>query len=127
MVAIRLGGLTMRGKIQQSELRYVESVSPGHGFAPARASGAGGSTPVSLGRLRKFLYGQGLGDLTPGFEAVDFDDGHFDDITVPSSWQLAGVPGPPRYGSPPLNTVASPPPLAAARLHTQTPTPHAAL
>jgi beta-galactosidase len=101
----------MGGKIQQSELRYVESVSPGHGFAPARASGAGGSIRLSLDGLWRFRYGRGLGDLTPGFEAVDFDDGHFDDIAVPSSWQLAGLPGPPRYGSPAYTNVAYPFPV----------------
>ena len=76
------------------DLRYVESVSPGHGYAPARASGANGSIQLSLDGIWKFRYGQGLGDLTAGFEASDFDDAHFDDILVPSSWQLAGVPGP---------------------------------
>ena len=36
------------GKIQKSELRYVESLSPGQGYAPARASGASGSIQLSL-------------------------------------------------------------------------------
>ena len=97
----------MSGKSQKSELRYVESLSPGDGYAPARAWRAHGSIQLSLDGLWRFRYGQGLGDLTAGFEAIDFDDGHFDDITVPSSWQLAGVPGPPRYGSPPPGSTAA--------------------
>ncbi len=46
---------------------------------------------------------------------MDFDDAHFDDITVPSSWQLAGVPGPPRYGSPAYTNVAYPFPVDPPR------------
>jgi beta-galactosidase len=98
-------------QIQKSELRYVESFSPGDGYAPARAWRAHGSIQLSLDGLWRFRYGQGLEDLTAGFEAIDFDDGHFDDITVPSSWQLAGVPGPPRYGSPAYTNVAYPFPV----------------
>ena len=36
------------------DLRYVESVSPGHGYAPARASGAKGSIQLSLDGIWKF-------------------------------------------------------------------------
>ena len=57
------------------DLRYVESFSPGHGYAPARASGATGRVRLSLDGTWKFRYAQGLGDLTAGFEAPDFDDG----------------------------------------------------
>jgi beta-galactosidase len=109
-------------KIQPSELRYVESLSPGHGHAPARASGANGSIQLSLDGIWKFRYCQGLRDLTAGFEATDFDDAHFDDITVPSSWQLAGVPGPPRYGSPAYTNVAYPFPVDPPRVPDRNPT-----
>jgi len=112
----------MSGNIQKSELGYVESVSPGHGFAPARASGASGSIQLSLDGLWRFRYCQGLGDLTAGFEAIDFDDGHFDDITVPSSWQLVGVPGPPRYGSPAYTNVAYPFPVDPPHFPDRNPT-----
>jgi hypothetical protein len=100
--------MTTSGKINNSELAYVESLSPGDGYAPARASGAIGSIRLSLDGTWRFRYGHGLEDLTPGFEATDFDDAHFDDITVPSHWQLAGVPGPPRYGSPAYTNVTYP-------------------
>src|SRR5260370_3164398 len=82
------------------DLSYVESFSPGHGFAPARASGAGGSVRLSLDGTWKFRYGQGPSDLTAGFEAADFHDAHFDDIAAPSCWQMIRLPGPPRHRAP---------------------------
>ena len=93
------------------DLSYVESFSPGHGYIPARASGARGSVQLSLDGTWKFRYCESLRDLTPGFEATDFDDSRFDDIAVPSCWQLAGVPGPPRYGAPAYTNVTYPFPV----------------
>jgi beta-galactosidase len=114
--------MTTSGKIRKSALRYVESLSPGRGYAPARASGAAGSIRLSLDGTWRFRYCQGLGDLTAGFEAVDFDDAHFDDITVPSHWQLVGVPGPPRYGSPAYTNVVYPFPVDPPRVPDRNPT-----
>ena len=79
------------------DLSYVESFVPGDGYLPARASQAGGMVRVSLDGIWKFRYGRRPSDLTPGFEAADFDDTGFDDLAVPSMWQLAGLrPGSPR-------------------------------
>ena len=94
-----------------ADLSYIESFSPGHGHAPARASQATGIRQLSLNGRWKFRYCRGPGDLTPGFEATDFDDSRFDDIAVPSCWQLAGVPGPPRYGAPAYTNVTYPFPV----------------
>jgi len=94
-----------------SDLSYVESFGPGQGFAPARASQAAGSVQLSLNGTWKFRYCESLRDLTQGFEAADFDDSRFDDIAVPSCWQLAGVPGPPRYGAPAYTNVTYPFPV----------------
>ena len=103
---------TPRGDLSDlSDLSYVESFSPGHGYTPARASGARGSVQLSLNGTWKFRYCGDPGDLTPGFEAAEFDDSGFDDITVPSCWQLAGVPGPPRYGAPAYTNVTYPFPV----------------
>src|SRR5215471_11160994 len=89
-----------------SDLSYVESFGPGRGFAPARASQVAGSVQLSLNGTWKFRYCESLRDLTPGFEAADFDDS-----AVPSCWQLAGVPGPPRYGAPAYTNVTYPFPV----------------
>jgi beta-galactosidase len=104
------------------DLSYVESFSPGHGYAPARASGAIGSVQVSLDGTWKFRCARGLADLTAGFEAADFDDAHFDDIAVPSVWQLAGVPGPPRYSPPAYTNVTYPFPVDPPHVPDQNPT-----
>jgi beta-galactosidase len=79
--------------MSDGDLGYVESFGPGLGFAPARASQAMGSARLSLNGTWKFRYCESLRDLTAGFEATGFDDRGFDDIEVPSCWQLAGVPG----------------------------------
>ena len=102
------------------DLGYIESFSPGRGFVPARASQATGSQRLSLNGMWKFRYCESLRDLTPGFEASDFDDSRFDDIAVPSCWQLAGVPGPPRYGAPAYTNVTYPFPLDPPRVPTAT-------
>ena len=94
-----------------SDLSYVESFGPGQGFAPARASQAAGSVQLSLNGTWKFRYCESPRDLTQGFEAADFDDSRFDDIAVPSCWQMAGVPGPPQYGAPAYTNVTYPFPV----------------
>jgi hypothetical protein len=98
------------------DLGYIESFSPGRGFVPARASQARGSQRLSLNGTWKFRYCESLGDLTPGFEGTDFDDSRFGDIAVPSCWQLAGVPGPPRYGAPAYTNVTYPFPVDPPRV-----------
>src|SRR5690349_22478156 len=105
-----------------ADLSYVESFGPGRGFVPARASQAGGSQRLSLDGTWKFRYCESLRDLTPGFEGTDFDDSQFDDIAVPSCWQLAGVPGPPRYGAPAYTNVTYPFPLDPPRVPDRNPT-----
>ncbi len=101
----------MPGRTYPGDVGYVESFSPGHGYLPARASQLSGRARVSLDGRWKFRFCPGRGDLTAGFEAPDFDDTGFDDIAVPSSWQLAGIPGPPRYSPPAYTNVVFPFPV----------------
>ena len=101
----------MPGRTHPGDLGYVESFGPGHGYLPARASQVKGRARLSLDGRWKFRFCPGLGDLTAGFEAPDFDDTGFDDIAVPSSWQLAGLPGPPRYSPPAYTNVVFPFPV----------------
>ena len=103
------------------DLGYVESFGPGRGFSPARASQAAGSNRLSLNGTWKFRYCESLRDLTPGFEATDFDDSRFGDIAVPSCWQLAGLPGPLRYGAPAYTNVTYPFPLDPPRVPDRNP------
>jgi beta-galactosidase len=101
---------------------YVESVSPGDGYSPARAWFTGGRTEFSLDGTWKFRHAWSLADVSPGFEAVDFDDSHFDDTPVPSSWQLAGVPGAPRYSPPAYTNVVFPFPVNPPHVPSRNPT-----
>ena len=99
-----------------ADLGYVESVRPGHGYLPARTGQVPGSARLSLDGTWKFRLCRGLDDLTAGFEAPGFDDSDsggsgFGDIAVPSLWQLAGVPGPPRYSRPAYTNVIYPFPV----------------
>ena len=96
---------------EPGDLSYVESFSPGHGYAAPRASQVRGSAQLSLDGTWKFRYCEDPRDLTAGFEAADFDDARFDEIAVPSLWQLAGVPGPPRYGLPAYTNMVYPFPV----------------
>ena len=81
-----------------------------------------GSARLSLNGTWKFRYCESLRDLTAGFEATDFDDSGFDDIAVPSCWQLAGVPGPTRYGAPAYTNVTYPFPVDPPRVPDRNPT-----
>ena len=56
---------------EPGDLSYVESFSPGHGYAPPRASQARGSARLSLDGTWKFRYCEDRRDLTAGFEAAD--------------------------------------------------------
>jgi beta-galactosidase len=108
--------------MHHTDVRYVEALSPGHGHLLPRASGARGSRQLSLDGIWKFRYCEGLADLTAGLEAADFDDTLFDDITVPSSWQLAGVPGRPKYSPPAYTNIIFPFPIDPPHVPDRNPT-----
>src|ERR1700748_1797073 len=90
------------------DLGYVESFGPGWGFAPARAWQAMGSARLSLNGTWKFRYCESLRDRTAGFWPPVLDARGCDTIGVPSCGQLAGVPGPTRYGAPAYTNVTYP-------------------
>lgn len=90
-----------------TELKYwenpyiiKENKEDGHNTAPtyptAKAALEGGEIPVrvSLNGNWKFYWQQGIDDVRTDYYADDFDDSGWDDITVPSLWQLKG------YGKP---------------------------
>ncbi|GAB4100255.1 glycoside hydrolase family 2 TIM barrel-domain containing protein [Sinomonas halotolerans] len=59
---------------------------------------------------------------TPGFELAAFDDGGWDRVQVPHCWQLEGVPGRPRYGSPAYTNIAYPFPVDPPEVPDENPT-----
>ena len=58
----------------------------------------------------KFYYANSPAALPEGFEAADFDDAEWDDIPVPSNWQMLG------YGKPNYSNIAYPYPVDPPRV-----------
>lgn len=94
-------------EIKMTELRYwenpyiiKENKEDGHNTAlprpSAKAAIEGAEAPLrfTLNGTWKFFWQQGLDDVRTDYYAEDFDDSSWDDITVPSLWQLKG------YGKP---------------------------
>ena len=107
--------------MSETDFGYVESFEPGSGHLPARAW-FGGGTELSLDGTWRFRCAESLADLTAGFESAGFDDSDFDEIPVPSSWQMAGIPGPPRYSKPAYTNVVFPFPVNPPRVPGRNPT-----
>ena len=86
------------------DFSYLESVSPGSGRLPPRATFASNDATMDLNGRWKFRLAAGLDDLLIGFHDIDLEPSYgsasFDDIDVPSCWQLVGLPGTPRYSAP---------------------------
>ena len=89
------------------ELKYwenpriiMENKESGHNNALPRKSvkdavaGAPAPDYLSLNGEWKFYWQQGVDELPEGFESEDFDDSSWNNITVPSVWQMKG------YGKP---------------------------
>ena len=79
---------------------YVESFSPGHGRTEPRAAFASDAPVVDLTGEWRFHLAPDLARTTEGFEKPDFDDSGWDTLSVPSLWQMEGLPDEPRYGRP---------------------------
>jgi len=79
---------------------YLESFSPGRGRAQPRAAFTSDAPVLDLTGPWRFHLAAGLPQVTEGFQAVDHDDSDWATITVPSSWQMDGLPGEPRFGTP---------------------------
>lgn len=84
---------------------YVADRGPGHGRLAPRAWFTSSRPAIDLDGQWRFRLAAGLGDLTAGFEAPDFDDAAWGLLAVPSCWQLAG------YGQPCYTNVRFPFPV----------------
>ncbi|MDE0839245.1 MAG: DUF4981 domain-containing protein [Kiritimatiellae bacterium] len=83
----------------------------------ARAMG-GGNTPHNrlLNGTWAFAFAENPDLIPAGFEAVDFDDSVWDQIPVPSTWQMLG------YGRPHYTNVIFPFPIDPPQVPTENPT-----
>ncbi|MFD5462615.1 glycoside hydrolase family 2 TIM barrel-domain containing protein [Kitasatospora sp. NPDC127059] len=101
---------------------YVEHRSPGSGRLRPRAAFASDLPVIALDGDWRFRLASGLDDLTGDLAAPDFDDTGWDLLPVPSSWQMTGLPGEPRYGSPAYTNILYPFPVDPPRVPRQNPT-----
>ncbi|MDX6313977.1 MAG: beta-galactosidase [Streptomyces sp.] len=79
---------------------YLESFSPGRGRTRPRAAFTSDAPVLDLTGPWRFHLAAGLPQVTEGFQAAGFDDGDWATIAVPSNWQMDGLPGEPRFGTP---------------------------
>ncbi|MBW8817516.1 MAG: DUF4981 domain-containing protein [Streptomyces sp.] len=101
---------------------YVEDRSPGTGRLRPRAAFASDLPSISLDGDWRFRLASGLDDLTVDLAAPDFDDAGWDLLAVPSCWQMAGLPGEPRYGAPAYTNILYPFPVDPPRVPRRNPT-----
>jgi beta-galactosidase len=85
--------------------RYHEDVRPGAGLAAPRGQLSTDAAALSLDGVWRFHLAPGVDAVTGGFEQPGFDDGDWDDLPVPSHWQLHG------YGCPAYTNVRFPFPV----------------
>jgi beta-galactosidase len=108
--------------VNSSGFDYVESRSPGNGRLAPRAAFRSDAPTLDLDGEWRFRLASGLSDLTGGLPEPGFDDSAWESITVPSCWQMQGIPGPPRYGRPAYTNVPYPFPLDAPHVPDANPT-----
>ncbi|HTJ69869.1 MAG TPA: glycoside hydrolase family 2 TIM barrel-domain containing protein [Actinospica sp.] len=99
-----------------AELSYIESREPGHGRMRPRASTRSDAPAIDLDGPWRFRLAAGLHDLTPGFETPEFADEGWDELAVPSMWQLHG------YGAPAYVNINYPFPVDPPRVPDANPT-----
>ena len=101
---------------------YVEDRSPGTGRLRPRAAFASDLPSIVLDGDWRFRLASGLDDLTADLGAPDLDDTQWDLLAVPSCWQMAGLPGAPRYGVPAYTNILYPFPVDPPRVPGRNPT-----
>ncbi|MEV6007050.1 glycoside hydrolase family 2 TIM barrel-domain containing protein [Streptomyces sp. NPDC051976] len=101
---------------------YVDDPSPGSGRLPPRSAFASDVPTIALDAAWRFRLAPGLDELTDGFAEAAFDDEGWDLLQVPSCWQMAGLPGSQRYGTPAYTNISYPFPVDPPRTPEQNPT-----
>ncbi|MFG3340932.1 glycoside hydrolase family 2 TIM barrel-domain containing protein [Glycomyces sp. NPDC048151] len=97
--------------MSRTDFLYVESMSPGSGRSAPRAALDSDAAALSLDGAWRFNLAAGLHDTTEGFEAPGFDAGDWDDLTVPSIWQMHDLDGAAPYGRPQYLNITYPFPV----------------
>ena len=87
------------------EHHYVTDLRPGRGRLAPRAAFDTDVPAIELDGVWRFRLAAGLWDVTEGFETAEFDDTRWDDLAVPSMWQMNG------YGKPAYTNIVYPFPM----------------
>lgn len=103
-------------------LSYVTDLGPGVGALLPRARLATNAPRMDLDGAWRFRLVPTLEDITEGFESVGFDTSTWDEIPVPSSWQMIGIAGEAPYGKPAYLNIRYPFPVDVPRLPEANPT-----
>ena len=98
------------------DVTYVESYAPGQDRLRPRAYFASDVPAVDLDGTWRFRLAPGLGDLTADFHEPGFVDAGWDELPVPSLWQLHG------YGTPAYLNINYPFPIDPPRVPDANPT-----
>ena len=95
---------TVRGLLPEAlrtmTLSYVSDLGPGVGALPPRARLASDAPRLDLDGTWRFRLVPTLDDVTEGLEPRGFDTSGWDEIPVPSSWQMIDIAGAAPYGKP---------------------------
>jgi beta-galactosidase len=97
-------------------MAYVEDPSPGYGSLPPRAAFASDAPALSLNGTWRFRLSPGLAAAPEGVERDGFDDSGWDELPVPSLWQLHG------HGRPAYTNVPYPFPVDPPHVPSENPT-----
>ncbi|EOD59702.1 glycoside hydrolase family 2 TIM barrel-domain containing protein [Amycolatopsis vancoresmycina] len=95
---------------------YLEDPGPGRGSVPARAAFTSDAPALSLNGTWRFRLSPGLAAAPAGIEGDDFDDSAWDELPVPSLWQLHG------HGRPAYTNVRYPFPVDPPHVPSDNPT-----
>ncbi|MEQ0559560.1 glycoside hydrolase family 2 TIM barrel-domain containing protein [Amycolatopsis sp. NEAU-NG30] len=97
-------------------MSYVEDPAPGHGSLPPRAAFVSDAPALSLNGTWRFRLSPAVAAAPAGVERDDFDDSAWDELPVPSMWQLHG------HGRPAYTNVQYPFPVDPPHVPSGNPT-----
>ena len=97
-------------------MSYVEDPAPGHGSLAPRSAFTSDAPSLSLDGIWQFRLSPSEAAAPSGVEREDFDDSSWDDLPVPSHWQLHG------HGRPAYTNVDYPFPIDPPRVPSDNPT-----
>ncbi|UZJ24398.1 DUF4981 domain-containing protein [Rhodococcus antarcticus] len=105
-----------------AEWDAVRSIAPSAGCTPPRARLRTDAPSLDLSGDWAFRLVGGLTEITEGFETTGYDDTAWDRLTVPSCWQMTGLPDTHPYGCPAYTNVIFPFPVDPPHVPADNPT-----